>query len=79
MNVGDVVIVLDDIDYELTNTATIKLIEDDEDIPGLLWLYLRANDESLNTNIDNRIGSFWRVIEYPSDKIIPAKSLEWED
>lgn len=70
MEVGQIITIYDDIDYNITHNATIKLIEKDEEINGLYWLYLRANEEELNTNVDPRIGTFWRIIESTSEKIL---------
>ena len=65
--VGDIVTIMDQVDLEHANNGTVKLIESEqvlcegERIP-LSWLYIIANDESLNIQFDPRIGNYWRVI-----------------
>lgn len=65
-NIGDIVEVFDKIDPENQSTviATIKYIEPDNEIKNLYWLYLVANEEALNTNIDPKVGSFWVIREH---------------
>ena len=62
--IGDIVEVADKIDPENqpTTVATIKHIELDNDIPDLFWLYLIANEEVLNTNMDPKLGYYWEII-----------------
>lgn len=60
--IGDIVEVIDQIDCETLTTATIRMIEPDSNIDTLFWLYLIANNESINMNYDPRIGNFWRLI-----------------
>lgn len=62
-NIGDVVYVEDLINDEIIYYGTVRLIEEDNEIPGLFWLYIRANDEELNVNIDQRIGEYFVIIE----------------
>ena len=45
-------------------------ITEDEEIDGLYYYYVRSNDENENINYDARIGTFWRLIESNSEKII---------
>jgi hypothetical protein len=52
---GCLVEVLDRVDLETTVQGTIRLIEPDIDNPGANWIYIRANEEALNTNQDPRI------------------------
>lgn len=70
MEVGTVVTVIDDIDYSLSTTGTVKFIEQDDELEFIQWLYIRANDESLNTNYDPRFGNFWIIKESVNDKLI---------
>lgn len=70
MNTGDIIEIIDDIDYSITHQGTIRLIELDNENPELQWLYIRANEESMNTQFDPRIGTYWRIIENTSNKII---------
>ena len=67
---GDVIDIIDDIDYDIIHTCTVRLVEKDEEIDGLYYYYVRSNDENENINYDNRIGTFWRLIESNSEKII---------
>lgn len=59
--IGDIIEVADKIDPENQPTviATIKHIERDDDFHDLFWLYLVANEEVLNTNMDPVIGYYW--------------------
>lgn len=71
LNVGDIVSIVDNVDLDTTTTATIRLIEQDNDMEGLFWYYLVANKEEYNSNFDPRIGNFWRIIENISPLIMP--------
>lgn len=52
-------------------SGTIRYIEPDNEIEGLLWLYIRANDESLNTNLlPNSNITYWTLIESTSNRIM---------
>ena len=68
--VGDIINIVDNIDYETIHSGTIRKIEQDDEIEDLFFYYVRANDESMNVNYDAEIGTFWRLIESCSDKII---------
>lgn len=62
--IGDIVEVADKIDPENqpTTIATIKHIELDNEMPGLFWVYLIANEEVLNTNMDPTLGYYWEIV-----------------
>lgn len=66
---GDIVSILDKIDGESTIIATVRAIEADDEIDGLYWLYLIANESILNDKFDNKIGNFWTIIESNSPYI----------
>ena len=70
MKVGDIIEVLDLVDYTVTYKGTIKMIEPDDEIPELWYLYVRANDESLNIHNDQRIGSYWDIVRANDERII---------
>ena len=70
MKVGDIIEVLDLVDYTVTYKGTIKMIEPDDEIPELCYLYVRANDESLNIQNDPRIGSYWTIVRTNDERII---------
>lgn len=61
--IGDIVEVADKIDPENQPTVitTVKFIEQDNEIPGLYWLYLMANEEVLNTNMHPLFGYYWEI------------------
>lgn len=69
--VGDIVEVADKIDPENQTTiiATIKGIEPDNEIEGLYWLYLIANEEVLNVNIHPALGYYWDITHHDSEYI----------
>ena len=70
MKVGDIIEVLDLVDYTVTYKGTIKIIEPDDEIPELWYLYVRANDESLNIHDDPRIGNYWDIVRANDERII---------
>ena len=70
MKVGDIIEVLDLVDYTVTYKGNIKMIEQYDEIPELWYLYIRANDESLNTQNDPRIGSYWTIVRTNDGRII---------
>jgi hypothetical protein len=63
--IGDIVEIIDKIDTSISSIATVRLIEPDNELPGLFWIYLMANEEVLNSNLHPTIGSYWDII--PSD------------
>ena len=76
-NVGDLIEVIDQIDPEITNQGTVRLVEPD-DVIGGEWIYIRANDESLNTKQDPRIsgGYFTLLNTLQTDRIIDLRAKE---
>lgn len=68
-NIGDIVEIIDAINDDVVYYGTVRLIEEDNEIPGLFWLYIRANDEELNVNIDQRIGEYFIIIEDCNSRI----------
>jgi len=72
-SVGDIVEVADKIDPENqpTVTATVKYVEPDDEIEGLYWLYLLADEEVLNAIVDDNpaVGNYWTIIEDCSNYI----------
>lgn len=62
--IGDIVEVADKIDPENQPTVitTVKFIERDNQISDLHWLYLMANEEVLNTNMDPKFGYYWEIV-----------------
>lgn len=76
-NVGDLVEVIDQIDPSITTQGTVRLIEPDTEVGGE-WIYIRANDESLNTIQDPRIpgGYFTMLNSEQTDRIIDLRVKE---
>ena len=76
-NVGDLIEVIDQIDPEITTQGTVRLVEPD-DVIGGEWIYIRANDESLNTKQDPRIpgGYFTLLNTLQTDRIIDLRAKE---
>jgi hypothetical protein len=62
--IGDIIEVADKLDPENLPTmiATVKYIEPDNEISGLYWLYLIANEEVLNTNMHPTLGYYWELV-----------------
>ena len=72
IEIGSVVSVKDKILDNMYTIATVKAKELDED--GFIWLYLRANDEALNTNTDQRFPfTYWKVLEINSPNLSELK------
>jgi hypothetical protein len=69
--VGDIVEIADKIDPENQPTviATVKYIEQDNELKDLFWLYLISNEDVLNTNIHPAFGYYWDIKESNSDYI----------
>ena len=67
--IGSIICILDQIDPDIKTYGTVKFVEQDDEISELQWLYIRANNEELNTLFDPRFGAFWRIIEANSDYI----------
>lgn len=70
-DIGDIVEIADKVDPENQPTiiATIKFIEQDDEISDLYWLYLLANEEVLNTNVSPVFGYYWDVVPNNSEYI----------
>lgn len=66
---GDIVSVIDKIDTTIFNIATVKFIEKDNEFKDLFWLYLVANEETLNDKFDPNVGEYWQIIESNSPYI----------
>lgn len=67
--IGDIVEIIDKIDTSISSIATVKLIEPDNEIPNLFWIYLMANEEVLNSNMHPIIGYYWDMIPSNSEYI----------
>ena len=68
-NIGDCVLLTDLVDPDMAEMGTIKFIEKDEEIEDLNWIYIRANKEELNDKFDDKIGSFYAIVEHVSDRL----------
>lgn len=68
-NVGDCVVLTDLVDPDIAEIGTIKLIEKDEEIEDLNWIYIRANKEELNDKFDDKIGNFYAIVEHVSNRL----------
>lgn len=63
-NIGDRVIVIDQITYSYTR-AIVKYVEQDNEISDLFWIYLVIDDDIFNDKLDinPNIGRYWEVID----------------
>ena len=68
--VGTVCNLIDLIDPTDGVLCTIKLVEQDDEDQTLFYYYLRANDETKNIQYDSRIGMYFDIIVYSSDRLI---------
>lgn len=77
LEVGSLIEVIDQIDPSIRTQGTIRFIEPDFDIGGE-WLYVRANDESLNINQHPMIlgGYFTMFNSLQTDRFIDLKAKE---
>lgn len=67
---GDVVEVLDHIDLESRIIATVRGIEEDDEIEGLFYLYLVANETFLNDKYEEKLGVYyWDIVPNTSPYI----------
>lgn len=66
---GQVVEIVDRVTLESSTIGTIQLVEEDDEIAGLSWLYVRSNNEEDNIQYDERIGNYWCVSESTSEYI----------
>lgn len=68
---GTVCQLLDKVTLSDAEICTIKRVEEDEEIPGISYYYLVANNESLNTNYEEGVGNYWQVVESASIYLTP--------
>jgi hypothetical protein len=66
---GDIIKVKDAIDPKYEEIGTIKFIERDTENPSLFWLYIIANEETLNNKMDPKYGIFWQILEHSNNRI----------
>ena len=74
--IGMVCGLIDNIDESIITNCTIKAIEPDMDIPGLVYYYLMANNEALNDKTDPRFP--WRyfdIVDNTTDRLFPLEAL----
>ena len=70
---GDVVGIIRDDDEEHADFGVVKFIERDDDI-NMLWLYIVANDISLNDKVDPKFPfKYWRIIENTNPGLFKAQ------
>lgn len=74
---GEVCAYIDKIDPESVVNCTVKMVEPDMEIPGLVYYYLIANDESLNDKIDPRFPwRFFLLTDNQNQDLIPLTEFE---
>lgn len=77
ININDRIRIIDKI-TEGINTGTVVFIEEDNEIPGLSFLYVVNDDPAYNTNYEPMLNmNIWRLIESTSD--LYEKVLEEEE
>lgn len=59
---GTVCVLLDRVDYNIYHICTIRFVEEDEEVEGVYYYYLLANEDDLNTQEDPRLGKFWTIV-----------------
>lgn len=68
--IGTICNLKDPIDPLNTTMCTVRLVEEDEEIPNIYYYYLRANNEEKNIHYDPRIGSYFDIIHSTSDRLV---------
>lgn len=68
------VIVLDKIDLQTRTNATIVLLEEDNEINGLFYAYLVAENKSLNTQYDPKIGYYWDITVFNNNPYLQIRN-----
>lgn len=66
--IGDKVVITNTVDDMYTENATVCFIEEDNELP-ILWIYVIADKEELNTEYDNRFGKYWTLRAHDSNDI----------
>ena len=67
--VGTLCQLRDLIDYDIKVDCTIRLVEQDDEIPTIFYYYLLANDDNKNIQYDPRIGNYFDIIVNTSDRL----------
>lgn len=73
--IGTIVTYFDELQPEDSVTCTIKYIEADEEIYGIWYYYLMANNDELNTQVDQRFPWRYFTIVHHEAKNVRAISL----
>lgn len=60
-SLGETVKVIDRINTKISVMATVKLIEQDVDIPDLFYIYLVAVKSEYNDKFEHKVGQYWDV------------------
>lgn len=69
--IGDIVKVFDKIDpiNQPPVIATVRFIEQDNEINDLYWMYLLSIDDMLNDKIDPMIGPYFTIVESTNEYV----------
>ena len=74
--VGTICGLIDSIDESIITNCTIKAIEPDTDIPGLVYYYLIANNDDLNNKTDPRFPwRYFEIVDNATDRLFPLRDL----
>ena len=69
--IGTIVTYFDDLMPENSVTCTIKYVEPDEEIYGIWYYYLMANNDELNTQVDARFPwKYFTIVHHEAKNVI---------
>ena len=78
LSIGTICNLLDQVDPTMGNVCTVKFIEFDDEFNEIVYYYLRAANEELNTLFDERFGSYWCMVNNLSQYLIPLSPPVYE-
>lgn len=67
--IGTVCNLKDLIEPEISVNCTVRLVEQDDEIPTIFYYYLRANSDEKNIQYDPRIGAYFDIIANGSNRL----------
>lgn len=77
LKVGTECVLADRIDPAIMTNCTVKFVEPDPELPGVVYYYLRANNEMLNDKIDPRFSwTYFEIICNADDHLCPVALID---
>lgn len=73
LKAGTICLLSDLIDPAIMYNVTVKLIEPDPELKGIVYYYLRANTEELNDKIEPRFGwTYFDIVSNTDVRLCPV-------